>query len=59
MIKERKRKMSKNFNTVKKNYDKGLWSLERVWNVTGKALGITEEEYRQITGFIYPAKSKE
>ncbi len=51
--------MSKNFNTVKKNYDKGLWSLERVWNVTGKALGITEEEYRQITGFIYPAKSKE
>ncbi len=51
--------MSKNFNTVKKNYDKGLWSLERVWNVTGKTLGITEEEYRQITGFIYPDKSKE
>lgn len=39
---------------VKYYYDNGLWSLQRVWNVVGKA--ITEEEYKVITGFEYPAK---
>jgi hypothetical protein len=40
------------------NYgNNGLWSIDRVWNVVGKATGITATEYEQITGFIYPAKS--
>lgn len=41
------------FDMVKDYYDRKLWSLQRVWNVVGKA--ITEEDYQQITGFIYPA----
>lgn len=40
------------FDMVKDYYDRGLWSLQRVWNVVGKA--ITDEEYQQITGFVYP-----
>lgn len=43
------------FKKIKDYYDNGLWSIQRVWNVVGKA--ITEEEYQQITGFIYPAMS--
>lgn len=43
------------YDMVKKYYDTGLWSIDRVYNVVGKA--ITEEEYQQITGFVYPAKS--
>lgn len=40
---------------IKGYYDSGLWSIDRVWNVVGKA--ITQEEYYEITGFVYPAKS--
>lgn len=40
---------------IKGYYDSGLWSLDRVWNVVGKA--ITQEEYYEITGFVYPAKA--
>ncbi len=40
------------FDMVKDYYDRKLWSLQRVWNVVGKA--ITEEEYKEITGFDYP-----
>jgi len=40
------------FNKVKYYYDNKLWGLQRVWNVVGKA--ITEDEYKQITGFTYP-----
>ena len=40
---------------IKSYYDKGLWNIDRVWNVVGKA--ITEAEYLEITGFVYPAKS--
>lgn len=43
------------FDIIKEYYDKGLWNIDRVWNVVGKA--ITEEEYTQITGFIYPNKA--
>ena len=43
------------FEKIKGYYDKGLWSIDRVWNVVGKA--ITEVEYQEITGFVYPAKS--
>jgi hypothetical protein len=43
------------FDKIKYYYDEGLWSLQRVWNVVGKVL--TEDEYFEITGFVYPAKS--
>lgn len=46
--------MSDKFEMVKKYYDNGLWSIDRVWNVVGKA--ITEDEYKEITGFDYPNK---
>lgn len=40
------------YEKIKYYYENGLWSLQRVWNVVGKV--ITEEEYQQVTGFIYP-----
>lgn len=46
--------MSKNFERIKGYYESGLWSIQRVYNVVGLHLGISEEEYCQITGFIYP-----
>ncbi len=42
------------FEKIKYYYNNKLWDINRVWNVVGKAL--TEEEYKQITGFTYPAK---
>lgn len=47
---------SKNYEKIKGYYTSGLWSVDRVWNVVGKSLGITEEEYTEITGFVYPDK---
>ena len=41
------------FDKIKYYYDKQLWDLQRVRNVVGKA--ISEEEYKEITGLIYPA----
>ena len=41
------------FDKIKYYYDNGLWNIQRVWNVVGKA--ITEQEYENITGFVYPA----
>lgn len=48
-----------NFEKIKGYYDSTpqLWSIDRVWNVVGKATGITEAEYLEITGFVYPAKA--
>lgn len=43
------------FEKIKGYYDNGLWSIDRVWNVVGKAL--TELEYKEITGFEYPNKA--
>ena len=43
------------FEKVKFYYERGLWDIQRVWNVVGKV--ITEEEYQQITGFKYPNMS--
>ena len=43
------------FEKIKHYYDTGLWSIDRVWNVVGKA--ITEADYQEITGFVYPAKT--
>jgi len=39
------------FDKIKDYYDKGLWSLQRVYNVAGKV--ITEQEYEVITGVRY------
>ena len=44
--------MSKYFNLVKKNYDKGLWSIDRVRDAVVKGW-ITEEEFLIITGEDY------
>lgn len=46
-----------NFEKIKNYYDRGLWSIDRVWNVVGITNGITEAEYLEITGFVYPAKA--
>lgn len=42
------------FEKIKYYYENGLWTIDRVFNVVGKA--ITIEEYFDITGFIYPNK---
>lgn len=42
------------YDKVKYYYDNGLWSIDRVWNVVGKVL--TEDEYFEITGIVYPNK---
>lgn len=41
-----------NFNMIKKNYDKGLWSKQMVKVAVKKGV-ITKEEYKEITGEIY------
>jgi len=40
------------FGKIEFYYSHGLWDIQRVWNVVGKA--ITETEYFTITGFVYP-----
>ncbi len=42
------------FEKIKAYYQSGLWSIDRVWNVVGKA--ITADEYEEITGKVHPAK---
>ena len=42
------------FEKIQYYYSEGLWSIDRIWNVVGKA--ITEEEYFEITGFVFPDK---
>ena len=47
---------SKNFEKVKRFYDRGLWSKERVHDAVTNPEGnpwITEEEYKEITGEEY------
>ena len=44
--------MSKMYEKVKKYYDTGLWSEERVRNMVIKGI-ITEEEYATIVGKEY------
>lgn len=41
-----------NFETVKKNYDKGLWSLALVKMAVKKGI-ITKGQYKEITGKAY------
>lgn len=42
------------FETVKKNYEKGLWNIVLVKMAVRKGI-ITKEQYNEITGFVYPA----
>lgn len=42
------------FNTVKRNYEKKLWSIALVKVAVVKGI-ITKDEYYEITGFVYPA----
>ena len=51
--------MSKNFNLIKIYYETKLWSKQRVRNVVGKPAGVTEEEYKIITGEEYNMTGKE
>ena len=44
--------MSKMYEKIKKYYDTGLWSEERVRNMVVKGI-ITEEEFYEITGEFY------
>ena len=41
-----------NFETVKKNYDKGLWNKTMVKTAVRKGI-ITKEQYTEITGEVY------
>lgn len=45
--------MSKNFEKIKENYDKGFYSKAMVHNLVGKKNGITKAEYKLITGEAY------
>lgn len=47
---------SKNFEKIKRYYEHGIWGINRVWAVVGKLTGITEDEYAEITGYVYPEK---
>lgn len=41
-----------NFATIKKNYDRGLWSAQMVKMAVRKGI-ITKEQYTEITGKEY------
>ena len=41
-----------NFETIKKNFDKGLWSAPMVKMAVRKGV-ITKEQYTEITGKKY------
>lgn len=41
-----------NFETIKKNYNKGLWSAPMVKMAVRKGI-ITKEQYTEITGKTY------
>ena len=41
-----------NFATIKKNYDRGLWSKAMVKMAVRKGV-ITKEQYTEITGEAY------
>ena len=44
--------MSKYYNIVKRNYDKGYWSIDKVRDAVVKGW-ITPEEFYDITGEVY------
>ena len=46
--------MSKYYNIVKRNYDNGYWSIDKVRDAVVKGW-ITPEEFYDITGEVYEA----
>lgn len=44
--------MSKYYNLVKRNYDNGFWSIDKVRDAVAKGW-ITVDEYEEITGEAY------
>lgn len=44
--------MSKYYSIVKKNYDNGFWSINKVMDAVVRGW-ITSEEYEEITGEYY------
>lgn len=44
--------MSKYFQLVKQNYDRGFWTLQQVRNAVSMGW-ITENEFEEITGVEY------
>ena len=48
-------KHSKNYEKVKKYYDRDQWSLRMVWKAVNK--WITVDEYKEITGYDYDAEN--
>lgn len=47
-----KEEVKMNFETIKMNYDRGLWSVAMVKLAVRKGV-ITKEQYRDITGKAY------
>lgn len=45
--------MSKNFESIKENYEKGFYTDKILRMLVGKRLGITEGEYQEITGEVF------
>ena len=43
-----------NFSTIKKNFDRGLWSIAMVKTAVRKGI-ITKEQFKEITGEDYKA----
>ena len=41
-----------NYETIKRNYDKGLWTASLVKMAVRKGI-ITKEQYTEITGLVY------
>ena len=41
-----------NFETIKKNFERGLWSAPMVKMAVRKGI-ITKEQYEEITGKVY------
>ena len=44
--------MNKNYETIKRNFQRGLWNKEMVKTAVRKGV-ITAEQYREITGEDY------
>lgn len=44
--------MSKNFESIKENYEKGFYT-DKIPADAGKKLGITKAEYKEITGEVF------
>ena len=41
-----------NYETIKRNYDRGLWNIAMVRTAVRKGV-ITKEQFKEITGKVY------